>query len=59
MNFHLILENLCNINVFIVEQFSEMGREGGSIMGQVKDLFIGFACVCFRMSESEVLMEDP
>lgn len=27
-------------------------------MGQVKDFFIGFVCVCFRMLEFEVLMED-
>lgn len=45
--------------MFIVEGFSEMGREGSSMMGQVKDLFIGFAhCVLFRMAESKILIED-
>jgi len=28
--------------MFVIEGFSEMGRDGGSIMGQ--DLLIGFAC---------------
>lgn len=37
-----MLGNLYNINMFIVEEFSEM-EKGGSMMGQVKDLFMGFA----------------
>lgn len=41
---HLLLGDLCNINIFAVEGFSEMGQDGGGIMGQVEDLLIGFAC---------------
>lgn len=37
-----MLGHLYNINMFIVEEFSEIER-GGGMMGQVKDLFMGFA----------------
>ena len=55
VNFHQMLGNLCNINMFIVEGIPEMRREGGSIMGWIRQSVF----LCFRLARIQNINRRP
>lgn len=60
MKFHLMLGDLCNLNV-LERDFSEIGRNGGSIVGRGRGSFHSICLLCaLELKESKVLIKkDP